>query len=1084
MTANSPKFLRRQSAAFRVVLAIAAVIALAIVTVRDAPAAPVASDLRFDKIADSFSEPIFVTGAGDGSGRLFVVEQDGRVKIVKNGQVLPTPFLDISDRVGRAGEAGLLSIAFPPDYATEGYFFVSYNHKDKNLAPPPSGEPNDGYDTVIARFRVSGDTDRADPTSEERILVRNQPYTNHNGGLIAFGQDGHLYIGLGDGGSGGDPLNSGQRLDTILGKMLRLQVGKTGGYTIPAGNPFVGQAGAKPEIWDLGLRNPWRWSFDRVTGDQWLGDVGQNAYEEIDLHPASTPGGLNFGWRCREGFHPYNEDPPCNSTLTDPILDYPHDASRSVTGGYVYRGKAYPSLRGRYFYADFASGKVWSIARNGSGWTSPQLEADTDFLISSFGEDESGELYMLDYGGRLYRVATNTVPPPDLSSSTKRAHPENVAPNGLVLYTVRMDNSGGPTQGAVTLTDTLPAGLNYLPGTLAATAGTVDESQAPVLAWRGTIAAGDSVTLEYQAIVAADATGRINNRAQLSAGAIQLTLTAPITVTESGLPANPDFVLPGTQPGTIVDEIVDPDTCNGCHTAPICDAWRGSMMAQAGRDPVFWAALAVAEQDAPGAGEFCLRCHTPKGWLAGRSHAADGSALEPGDISAGIACETCHRMVDPVATGASDAASTRDAVLRAAIQPPVPPEHVSTAMMILDPLDNRRGPFQIDPAPPHPRATWQTGFLGQGVDPVTEARVCATCHNLDNPTLSWDAGRGQYWPNAAGAPAPSLAKGDLFPIERTYEEWLNSDYATTAGVYAPQFAGKKPDGVVRTCQDCHMPRTTGTAAIGDNFRDCQTNGCLPEHALVGGNTWAPKLLQDPRWRLNASTEATQLDATVLRARSMLQRAASLTMTVVASGTEQAAIVRVINESGHKLPTGYAEGRRMWLAVQGYDAAGKVIFSSGDYDLASGVLQADPYLKVYEVKQGLTPELATERGLAAGESFHFVLNNDTVKDNRIPPRGYTVANFDQPGMRPVGATFADGQYWDETIYPLPAAVVSVAVVLYYQSSSKEYIDFLRAEGGADGATLGQLWDDLKSPPEVMAVAVEPGRALYLPAIGRQ
>ena len=197
-----------------------------------------------------------------------MVERKGAIRIVKNGVVSAQPFLDISDRVVQdGGEAGLLSVAFPPSYPQSGYFFVSYNHRDRNLVPPPPEDNGkaDGFDTVIARFRVTTDPDRADPASEERILVRNQPYANHNGGLIAFGPDGFLYVGLGDGGSAGDPLNSGQRLDTLLGKILRIQVGASGAYTIPPGNPFSGTAGAKPEIWDLGLRNPWRWSFDRVT---------------------------------------------------------------------------------------------------------------------------------------------------------------------------------------------------------------------------------------------------------------------------------------------------------------------------------------------------------------------------------------------------------------------------------------------------------------------------------------------------------------------------------------------------------------------------------------------------------------------------------------------------------------------------------------------------------------------------------------------------------------------------------------------------------------------------------------------------
>jgi hypothetical protein len=540
------------------------------------------------------------------------------------------------------------------------------------------------------------------------------------------------------------------------------------------------------------------------------------------------------------------------------------------------------------------------------------------------------------------------------------------------------------------------------------------------------------------------------------------------------LVADPDFVLPGTQPGHLADAIVDPTTCNTCHTDPIYQAWRGSMMSQAGRDPLFWAALHVAEQDVPGSGDYCLRCHSPKGWLEGRSHPSNGSALLPTDLSSGVACEVCHRAVAPPQVASStDQASARDSAIRQllAAEGHLPPaDHVGSAMLILDPEDNRRGPFSFDSPPPHPKATWRTDLLGQNGDPVTEASLCGTCHNLDNPAISWDPARNQYWPNEENAPPPSVARDNMFPVERTFDEWLNSSYATTEGVLAPQFAGAKADGIVRTCQDCHMPRTTGEAAFytGVN-RDCKTNGCLPAHTLVGGNTWVPQLLQDSRWRLAALEDASALNATVLAARDMLKKSATLSvrMTSVRHGKQIA--VRVTNETGHKLPTGYPEGRRMWISVEAHDRRGRLVYASGVYDPATGVLANDPDLKVYEIKQGITPELAAVLGKEPGESFHFVLNNTTIKDNRIPPRGYTVAAFSRPGMAPVGATYADGQYWDETTYTVPKSAMSAVVTLYYQTSSKEYIDFLRARGGADGATLGILWDTLKSPPELVAQA---------------
>ena len=375
--------------------------------------------------------------------------------------------------------------------------------------------------------------------------------------------------------------------------------------------------------------------------------------------------------------------------------------------------------------------------------------------------------------------------------------------------------------------------------------------------------------------------------------------------------------------------------------------------------------------------------------------------------------------------------------------------------------------------------------MGQDGSPVTESRVCGSCHNIDNPLLSWDSDRDQFWPNDMDAAAPSFEKGELFPLERTYDEWFNSDYNTESGVVAPKFAGEKADGTVSTCQDCHMPRTTGRAANGGIDRNCVNNGCLPEHELVGGNTWVPQILQDTRWRLSNTNDATELNATVLSARSMLQRAATLTVTLTTSGTDKIATVRVTNDTGHKLPTGYPEGRRMWLNLKAYDESSVLLVESGRYTEATGELAYETEdgqkTKIYEVKQGITSQLATELNLPAGESFHFALNNTVLKDNRIPPRGYTQAAYNQPGMKPVGATYVDGQYWDDTQYILPEETERVVATLYYQTASKEYIDFLRTNGGADGVSLGILWDDSKSPPETMVVAFDPVVSNYLPII---
>lgn len=545
-----------------------------------------------------------------------------------------------------------------------------------------------------------------------------------------------------------------------------------------------------------------------------------------------------------------------------------------------------------------------------------------------------------------------------------------------------------------------------------------------------------------------------------------------------------DFFLPGTQPGGL-EHPITVDTCDGCHTDPIFKAWRGSMMGQAGRDPVFWAAFAVAKNDAADAGEYCLRCHTPRAWYGERAGALDSDDLTVQDINAGVACTICHRMVDPV-PGAVDQVTELDQSIRAALvaDGTLPPDdHFGTAMLILDPQDNRRGPFELEDFPYH--IAWRARFQGQD-DALAASRLCGSCHNVDNPLLSWNdnppgGGPAQYWPNEFNSAAESFGRDDLFPVERTFDEWYNSEYAN-GGVFAPQFAGAKPDGMVASCQDCHMVRAVGIAAettFNPTFRDCETTGCLPAHIFVGGNTWVPKIIQDPRWRLNSAVDASALDQTALEARSMLRRAATLQLRVEEHHNQKIVAVRVINETGHKLPTGYPEGRRMWLNLRAYDEVGLLVYESGAYDEATGVLTEDPSVKVYEVKQGLTPELAALVGLDTGPTFHFALNNTTYKDNRIPPRGYTVSAYDRPGMRPVGATYVDGQYWDDTEYVVPTAATRFVATLYYQLASGEYVEFLGELGGADGATLVDIWNDSKSPPEIVASSILPQPRIFLP-----
>ena len=292
--------------------------------------------IKAEPVITGLSSPVGITHAGDGSGRLFIVLQGGRIVIFDGVKILSSPFLDITSVVSSGGERGLLGLAFHPNYVGNGSFYVNYT--------------NTAGDTVIARYSVSANPNQADPTSADILLTIPQPFSNHNGGQLHFGPDGYLYIGIGDGGSGGDPQNNGQDLGTLLGKILRIDVDKGPPYAIPPDNPFFGPGdGALDEIWAWGLRNPWRFSFDRLTGDMFIGDVGQNSWEEVDFQPASSAGGENYGWRLMEGNSCYNPATNCNdSTLTLPILVYDHTVGCSVTGGYRYRGSKNPALDGFY----------------------------------------------------------------------------------------------------------------------------------------------------------------------------------------------------------------------------------------------------------------------------------------------------------------------------------------------------------------------------------------------------------------------------------------------------------------------------------------------------------------------------------------------------------------------------------------------------------------------------------------------------------------------------------------------------------------------------------------------------------------
>ena len=355
-----------------------------------------------ETIVDGLSAPTDIVVAADHSNRLFVVEQTGGIRIVRNGGLVPAPFLDIGSLLIAGGEQGLLGLAFHPQYATNGRFFVNYTRA------------GDGA-TVIASYRVSSaDPDRADALSRSELLIVPQPFSNHNGGALRFGPDGYLYIGMGDGGGGNDPGNRAQDPQELLGKLLRIDVDGGDPYAIPPGNPFAA-GGGRPEIFASGLRNPWRVSFDRTTGDIYIGDVGQHTQEEIDFVPGGQGAGANFGWRVMEGIQctGLGGGPPCGSpTLTPPILTYGHDEGCSVTGGVVYRGRNVPVLYGRYLYGDFCSGRLWAAGRDAEGRWRADVIMETGHALSGFGEDAEGEVYWADLSaGRIHRLTADASAP-------------------------------------------------------------------------------------------------------------------------------------------------------------------------------------------------------------------------------------------------------------------------------------------------------------------------------------------------------------------------------------------------------------------------------------------------------------------------------------------------------------------------------------------------------------------------------------------------------------------------------------------------------------------------------------------------
>jgi hypothetical protein len=498
-----------------------------------------------------------------------------------------------------------------------------------------------------------------------------------------------------------------------------------------------------------------------------------------------------------------------------------------------------------------------------------------------------------------------------------------------------------------------------------------------------------------------------------------------------------DMKLPGTQP-FVITPLEDPDvncvTCHGNYDTNVepWSNWKGSMMAQAMRDPIFTACMEVAEHDAPSVGDLCLRCHTPGGWMEGRSTDTSGGMVTAKDRQ-GIQCDFCHRLVDfnSLAAEDQDIINELDEL----------PAQYGNGQFVSDPLSTKRGPYS-DAVASH--STIYSEFH-------KSANLCGTCHDVSNPVFNHDGGP-VYSPNAFDTEHGDGDLRNMFPVERTFSEWSVSAYAD-GGVYQPQFAGDKPDGMVSTCQDCHMRDITG---VGCSEPGAPTRTDLPHHDLTGGNHFIPDMLP---LIYPSEVDTTRLQAGKQRAIDMLKLAASMALAKGQDGGSPTVTVTVTNETGHKLPSGYPEGRRIWLNVKGYDAeGGNLVYESGAYDFGTAVLTHDEDAKIYEIQPGISTRLSPVVGLPVGKSFHFVLNDTVFSDNRIPPRGFTNAAFEAVQSPPVAHAYADSQYWDETTYTLPANTKFVEATLYYQGVSKEYAEFLRDANPNPAPNAGTVFYD--------------------------
>jgi hypothetical protein len=553
-------------------------------------------------------------------------------------------------------------------------------------------------------------------------------------------------------------------------------------------------------------------------------------------------------------------------------------------------------------------------------------------------------------------------------------------------------------------------------------------------------------------VVATDAFG--NSGFDVS-DAVFAIVSGPFTNVHGVASTLRDFDMPGTQPFEHGAEFASSASCASCHggydaaVEPYSN-WQGSMMANASRDLLFQANMAIANQDAANSGDLCLRCHLPRGWLGGRSVPTDGSRMQPADAD-GVSCALCHSMVNPVYT--PGVSPTNDIAVLAGVS--FPGTEYGNGMFVVDATGLRRGPYSD--------AIMGHNSLGSAFH--RSAAFCATCHDVSNPAFQND-GAGNFVANPFDAAATNFSPHVIAPVERTYSEWLHSEYAAPTGVYAPKFAGNRPDGRVSTCQHCHMRSTSGYAANSASNPGIPLRSDMGKHDLTGGSTWMSGLLTN---LYPGEVNQVAIEAGIARSVWLLTNAATLAVAD-ANGKLK---VTVTNESGHKLPTGYPEGRRVWLNVKFYDDAMTLLGESGAYDSASGELTRDSEAKIYEIHPGLETNLASALTLPPGPSLHFVLNNRIYEDNRIPPRGFTNSAFATFGGAPVGHHYNDGQYWDDSLYTRPPGTTKAVARLYYQSTSKEFVEFLRDENrtNAKGQEIYDVWStNGMCPPTLMAELV--------------